>query len=112
MAPGVVIEESPGSTRGQQYVAPSAGRLPNMDQQRLKVKTNEGKYSKALYQIAEVGRPVTAVSGTCDARDWVIYHSEGGFIYNLNTGGRTYFERIGWIYELNLWLKPDDRNAG
>ena len=112
MAPGVVIEESPGSKRGQHNVSASAGRLPNMSQQRLQVKTNEGKYSKVLYQIAEVSRPLTAVSGTCDAGNLEIYTSEGGFILNLTTGGRTYFERNGGINELDLWVKEENLNSG
>ena len=32
---GVVMEESPGSKRGQHYVTASGGRLPNMGQQKL-----------------------------------------------------------------------------
>ena len=48
MAPGVVMEESPGSQRGQHYISASAGRLPNMGQQRLQVKTNEGRLESTL----------------------------------------------------------------
>ena len=102
MAPGVVMEESPGSQRGQHYISASAGRLPNMGQQRLQVKTNEARDSKVLYQIAEVSRPLTAVSGTCDAGNCVVFTSEGGFIMNCQTGGHTYFQRNGGIYELDL----------
>ena len=49
MAPGVIIEESPGSQRGQHYISASGGRLPNMGQQKLKVQTNEGRDSKVVY---------------------------------------------------------------
>ena len=74
--------------------------------------TIEGRESEVLYQIAEVSRPLTAVSGTCDAGNWVIYTSEGGFILNCNTGGRTYFERNGGIYEFDLWIKEEDLKGG
>ena len=103
--------ESPGSRRGQHYVSASAGRLPSMGQHRLQVKTNEGRDSKVLYQFAEVSTPLTAVSGTCDAGNWVVYTSEGGFILNCNTGGRTYFERNGGIYELDHWIKEEELNV-
>ena len=53
MAPGVNMEESPGSKRGQHYTTSSAGRLPNMGQQKLRVKTNEGKDTRVVYQITE-----------------------------------------------------------
>ena len=81
------------------------------DSRNYRWKTNEGRDSKVLYQIAEASRPLTAVSGTCDAGNWVV-HTSGGFNYNLNTGGRTYFERTGGICELYLWVKSEDLNAG
>ena len=73
MAPGVVIETSPGSQRGQQHVSASGGRLPNMGQQKLKIQTNEGRDAMVLYQVAELSRPLTAVSETCDNGNWVVY---------------------------------------
>ena len=76
MAPGVVIEASPGSQRGQHYVSASGGSLPNMGQQKMKVQTNEGRDALVLYQIAEVSRPSTAVSQTCGNGNWVVYTPE------------------------------------
>ena len=112
MAPGVIIEESPGSQRGQHYISASGGRLPNMGQQKLKVQTNEGRDSKVVYQIAEVSRPLTAVSQTCDNGNWVVYIPQGGIILSCLTGGRTYFDRRGDIYELDLWVKEEDLHGG
>ena len=112
MAPGVTIEESPGSIRGQHYVSASAGRLPNMGQQRLRIQTNEGQDSKVVFQIAEVSRPLTAVSGTCDKGSLVVYTPHGGFIINCQTGCRTHFERSGGIYELDLWVKKEELRDG
>ena len=77
MAPGVVIAESPGSQRGQHYVSASGGRLPNMGQQKLRAQTNEGREGTVLYQIAEISRPLTAVSQTCDNGNWVVYTPQG-----------------------------------
>jgi len=112
MAPGVSIEASPGSQRGQHYVSASGGRLPNMGQQKLRVQTNEGREAMVLYQVAEVSRPLTAVSQTCDHGNWVVYTPHGGFIYNLATGGETNFERRGGIYELDLWVNEADLSGG
>ena len=65
MAPGVPIQESPGSRRGQAYIAARHERIPNRGQQVLEVTTNEGREKKALYQVAEVTRPLTSVGSTC-----------------------------------------------
>ena len=82
-----------------------------MGQKLLNVQTDEGKDRQVLYQIAEVSRPLTSVSSLCDKGNWVVYTSQGGFIINCQTGGRTGFERQGSIYELGLWIK-DDENRG
>jgi len=95
MAPGVMIEASPVSQRGQHYVSASGGRLPNMGQQKMKVQTNEGRDAMVLYQIAEVSRPLTAVSQTCDNGNWVVYTPEGGCTWNMKTGGKTNIESRG-----------------
>ena len=44
-----------------------------MGQKFLNIQTNEGKDTTALYQIAEVSRPLASVSATCDKGNWVIY---------------------------------------
>ena len=111
LAPHVKVAESPGSMRGQCYVSASAGRMPNMGQKVLNIQTNEGRDATVLYQIAEVSRPLTSVSATCDKGNWVVYTPHGGFIMNTRTGERTNFERQGGIYELDLWVR-DESNQG
>ena len=83
MAPQVSISVPPGSKRGQHYVSASAGRLINMGQQLMRVQTNEGRDAKVVYPIAEVSRPLTAVSATCDQGNWVVYTPHWGVHYEL-----------------------------
>ena len=58
--------------------------------------------------MAEVSRPLTAVSATCDAGSLVVYGPRGGYIHIIHTGERTRFERRGGIYELDLWMRKED----
>ena len=97
---------------GRHYVSASAGRLPNLGQQQLAVQTDEGLDTKVVYQIAEVSRPLTAVSGTCDKGNCVVYTPTGGYIYHMKTGNNTQFQRRGGIYELDLWIKEDELKGG
>ena len=105
MAPEVPIRESPGSLRSQAYIAAGGEMIPNMEQNVFTVVTNEGHEAKALYQIAEVTRPLTAVGSTCDRGNVVVYGPYGGCIINRETGLQTDFERRGGIYELDLWIQ-------
>ena len=80
-----------------------------MGQQRLNVVTNEGRPGKVLYQVAEVSRPFTAVSQTCDRGNIVVHFQDGGFIHNMTSGERTQFGRTkGGIYELDLWVRAEE----
>ena len=74
-----------------------------MGQQVLNVVTNKGHEAKALYQIAEVTRPLTAAGSTCDRGNVVVYGPYGGCIINQESGLQTNFARRGGIYELDLW---------
>ena len=112
MAPRIQIQESPGSKRGQAYIAAGHERIPNLGQQLLNVVTNEGYETQALFQIAEVTRPLTAVGSTCDRGNVVIYGPHGGCVLNLESGIQTDFVRRGGIYELDLWMRTDQSGCG
>ena len=98
--------------RGQQYIAAGHERIPNLGQQVLNVVTNEGHETQALFQIAEVTRPLTAVGSTCDRGNVVIYGPHGGCVLNLESGIQTDFVRRGGIYELDLWMRTDQSLHG
>ena len=57
-----------------------------MGQQVLSVGTNEGHEAQALYQIAEVTRPLTADGTTCDRGSIVVYGPHGGCFYHRGSG--------------------------
>ena len=105
MAPMVPTLDSPGSLRGQAYIAAGHERILNLGQQTLNVMTNEGYQTQTVYQMAEVTRPLTAVGTTCGKGNLVVYGQHGGCIYNMESGIQTNFTRRGGIYELDLWLK-------
>jgi len=108
MAPTVPTLDSPGSLRGQAYIAAGGERIPNLGQQTLNVTTNEYHEGQAIYQIAEVTRPLTAVGTTCDKGNLVVYGQHSGCIYNLESGMQTNFTRRGGIYELDLWMRTSN----
>ena len=112
MAPTVPTLDSPGSLRGQAYIAAGHERIPNLGQQTLNVMTNEGYETQTVYQIAEVTRPLTAVGTTCDKGNIVVYGPHGGCIYNRETGIQTDFNRRGGIYELDLWMRTNQKGSG
>ena len=82
----------------------SKQRIPNMGQQKICALTNEYQKADLTFQIADVSRPLTSVSAVCDRGNVVVFGPKGGYILPMGGGNRTKFDRIGGIYELELWL--------
>ena len=113
MAPGVKVVPSPGSLRGQNYLSASNERIPNLGQQTLEVKTEEGTDTSVTFQIADVSRPLNSVGKVCDTGKRVLFGKRGGVIWDIATGNLTKFTREpDGVYELNLWLKDGEQAKG
>ena len=85
-------------------------RVGGADPEPRRATTDEMKDGKIRYQVAEVARPLNAVSEICDGGgdtgQVVIFGKRGGIIYNPETGSETSFAREGGIYTLEFWVKP------
>ena len=113
MPPGAVpsyaIQESPGSRRGQNYLAASKHTVPNLGQQIFNIETDEKKSGHLKYQVAQVSRPLNAVSEVCDAVEGnrVMMGKNGGVIFNIHDERQqTWFGRENGIYVFDYWIKP------
>ena len=106
--PGCALRSLLGLVEGN-ITYPRARRgFRTLGQQTVNAITNENQKARVTYQVAEVSRPLTAVGSTCDQGNLVIFSSKGGYVYNLQNGGYTSFDRTGGIYELDLWVKAQD----
>ena len=109
VAPWVQMTESEGSRTGVEYTAADGGKIPNLGQQVLEVTTEEGMPATVTYQVAEVTRPLSAVSAICDAGNVVTFTRTGGCITNETSGQQTMFRRENNVYVMGMWmLKPPD----
>ena len=106
MAPWIPVEESPGSRKGQHYLSASGDRIPNLGQKRLSVVTEEGHPTCTTYQIADVTRPLCAVSRMCDSGNKVIFHKDGGYVESPD-GKKTAFRRERNVYLLSTWIREE-----
>jgi len=116
MCPHYEITPSPGSIAGQEYVSASDDTIPNLGEQTLDVVTVTGKNREVKYQIADVARPLNAVSEICDAGgprgQHVVFGKYGGAVINLETGEQTPFAREDGIYCMEFWVRPKSSSAG
>jgi len=110
LCPHYDISPSAGSIAGQHYMSAGEELIPNLGQQTLDIVTDSGNDSQVRYQMAEISRPLNAVSEICDAGgaegQHVLFTKWGGIIYNLESGQKTYFQREDGVYTLDFWVKP------
>jgi len=110
MCPQYKVFPSPGSIAGQNYVSASDDVIPNLGEQYLNIVTKTGRECVAKYQVADVTRPLNAISEICDAGgeegQLVIFGKHGGYVWNLETGSWTEFEREDGVYTFEFWVRP------
>jgi len=115
MCPEYEVIPSVGSRAGQHYVSASDDIIKNLGEQHLDVVMSTGKETVARYQIADVVRPLNAISEICDAGgedgQHVVFGKHGGAVINLKTGEHTPFSREEDIYTMDMWVKPKGYDA-
>ena len=104
LAPWIPIQPSAGSKKGQHYLSASGDRIANEGQKRLEVVAEDGTMTSTTYQIAEVTRPLCAVSKMCDKDNIVIFTKTGGVV-QTPCGKRMPFRRERNVYLLDTWIQ-------
>ena len=99
--PGVVTS-SPMSRAGRKYRAANGTRIQNLGQTSVSFKTPEGHHCGMPFQIAEVERPLIAVSQLAAAGNRVELGKDGGKIVSLTTGKVIHLLRKGGVYVLQM----------
>ena len=70
--PGYVLEASPGSRVGQNFVMGDGGKTPKLGQKQLNLQDGDGNF-QSTFQIAAVTRPLMLVGRICDSDNEVTF---------------------------------------
>ena len=95
--------ESAMSRAGGCYRTASGAPVPNLGEQDVKFLTNEGHASEIPFQLANIERPLIAVSALTKAGNTVELYETGGRIIH-RSGKMTSIERRGGTYILRMWV--------
>jgi hypothetical protein len=101
--PGKVVPSSM-SKSGRKYRGPDGTRISNEGEQKVQFATDEGHKCGMVWQIADVERPLIAVSHLSAAGNHVTFTKTGGDIVNVVTGKRIKIQRKGGVYVLRMWI--------
>ena len=96
------------SRAGACHRAASGAPVPNLGEQDVKFLTNEGYSAEIPFQLADIERPLIAVSALAKAGNTVELTEDGGTITHRATGKVTGIQRRGGTYVLRMWVPADD----
>ena len=111
-APGYLVQESPGSRRGQSFVVGSGERVPNKGQVHLNLEAHVSNgrplSAQSTFEVAEVSRPLMSVSRICEQGHSCLFTSEGAKVID-SSGKELYsFKNSNGLYVANMKLKPPE----
>ena len=98
------VSPSAMSKSGRKYRGPDGTRIPNEGQQEVQFTSDEGHRCGMTWQIADVERPLIAVSHLSAAGNNVIFTKTGGEIVNIASGKKIKIQRKGGVYVLRMWV--------
>ena len=95
------------SKAGACYRTASGAPIPNLGEQDVCFLTKEGFAGEIPFQLADIERPLIAVSALAKAGNMIELGEGGGKIIHRNTGKVTDVERRGGTYILRMWVAVD-----
>jgi hypothetical protein len=107
------VGPSPMSRAGKRYKAANGSRIPNLGQQRVDFTSGEGHRCGMPFQVAEVERPLVAVSQLAAAGNTVLLEKDSGVIRHVKSGREIKLQRRGGVYIMRMYLQGQgDAPAG
>ena len=89
------LKASEMSKDGKKYRGPDGSRIPNLGQKDVEFVSDEGHKCGLTWQIADVERPLIAVSHLSEAGNEVVLKKHGGEVINEKSGKRIKLQRKG-----------------
>ena len=91
---------------GMHYLSANGGRIPNQGEVKLNFITRERHRCNIDFQVADVKRPLLAVSTLTRAGNDVTFDADGGKIINRKTKRTMSFVKRDGIYVLEILVAP------
>ena len=105
--PGVFasgVRPSAMSRAGKRYRGPDGSAIPNLGQADVRFTTDEGHRCVMTLQVAEIDRPLIAVTHLSACGNRVILGKDGGVIEHERTGRKIKIHRKGGVYVMRMWV--------
>ena len=98
------IHASAMSKTGDKYKAANSTRIPNLGQQKVRFHNDEGQVCGMGVQVADVERPLIAVSQLAAAGNRLTFKAQDGEIEHSKSGRKMMLVNNGGIHVLRMWV--------
>ncbi len=99
----VPMEESTGSRAGEQYLAASGEKVPNMGEKTIKAMTNEGMKLSVVFQVTRVVKPLLSAAKMTRQGHRVVLDGHRPCIVSRGGASRP-SEWRQRVYVVDLWV--------
>ena len=113
--PGIfegAVRPSAMSKSGKRYHGPDGSPIPNLGQVDVSFRTEENHQCCLTWQVAQIERPLVAVSHLSASGHKVILGKDGGEIVHTGTGRKIHLHRRGGVYVLRMWVPVPGAERG
>ena len=100
------VTDTVASKSGVYYTSANGGTISNDGQQTVPVCFENRIKTYAVFQVAEVSRPLMSVAKICELGNRVLFGAGGGVIVNLASGQSTPFYKKDGVYVFSMWVPP------
>ena len=78
----------------------------------LKFESSDGDNGNMRFRLANVTKPLGAVSSVCDKGNRVVFDSEGSYVELKSSGKRIPLRRQNGVYVMDVWVGGSKAKPG
>ena len=108
-APGYLIQDSPGSRRGANFVVGNGQRVPNEGQVCLNLEahtdSDANQSVQSVFQVADLTRPLMSVSQICEQGHKCVFDKDHALVVSAQGETLVRFEKRSGLYVATMTLK-------
>ena len=106
MLPGVKLEETEASRRGEEYEVANGHSIFNEGEKRCIMMTRGSSTPKGIiFQVSDVHKPLMWVGSMADAGFECLLGKDGGIMRDIDSGEMIPLERRGNLYHFKAWVR-------
>ena len=99
------LRQGAAAKAGVTYVSADGGEIPNEGEHMVEMLTKEGHHCGMTWQVADIQKPLLAVTALASTGHEVRFRENDGEIVHKKSGKNIKFIKKGNLYVLTVWMK-------